>query len=67
MPLEKVFGIMQKDAPRALDGECVEALIAAETNLESTSKSLQGLSRSVENTENKSIPEEKRESLTAVR
>ena len=67
MPLEKVFGIMQKDAARALDGACVEALIAAETNLESTSRSLQGLSRSVENGENKPKPEEKREIVTAVR
>lgn len=66
MPLEKVFGIMQKDAPRALDGECVEALIAAETNLESTRTSLEGLSRSVENGENKSKSEDYRERFTPV-
>lgn len=28
MPLEKVFEIMRKDAPRALDANCLEALIA---------------------------------------
>ncbi len=34
MPLEKVFGIIRKDAPRTLDAECVEALVTAETALE---------------------------------
>ncbi len=29
MPLEKVFDILRKDAPRALDGDCVQALFEA--------------------------------------
>jgi putative nucleotidyltransferase with HDIG domain len=47
MGLEKVFGILQGDAPRALDAQCVEALIAARANPESTVTSLDALSRSV--------------------
>jgi HD-GYP domain-containing protein (c-di-GMP phosphodiesterase class II) len=34
MPLEKVFQILRKDAPHALDLPCVEALIASKTNSE---------------------------------
>ncbi len=34
MPLEKVFEILRKDAPHALDLPCVEALIASKTNSE---------------------------------
>lgn len=67
MPLEKVFGIMRKDAPRALDGDCVEALMAAESNPEATAASLQKLSRIVEGGENKPKPAETREILPAVR
>jgi HD-GYP domain-containing protein (c-di-GMP phosphodiesterase class II) len=35
LPQEKVFEIMRADAPRALDPDCLEALIAAKTNPES--------------------------------
>jgi HD-GYP domain-containing protein (c-di-GMP phosphodiesterase class II) len=34
MPLEKVFELLRKDAPHALDLPCVEALIASKTNSE---------------------------------
>jgi putative nucleotidyltransferase with HDIG domain len=33
MPLENVLGIIQKDAPRALDAECVEALTSVASTL----------------------------------
>jgi putative nucleotidyltransferase with HDIG domain len=32
MPLDKVFSIMQKDAPHAIDAECLAALMAAKQN-----------------------------------
>ncbi len=31
MPVEQVFGIMQKDAPHALDAECLAALMSAKS------------------------------------
>jgi HD-GYP domain-containing protein (c-di-GMP phosphodiesterase class II) len=34
IPLEKVFEMLRKDAPHALDLPCVEALIASKTNSE---------------------------------
>ena len=34
LPLEKVFEILRKDAPHALDLPCVEALIASKTDSE---------------------------------
>jgi putative nucleotidyltransferase with HDIG domain len=68
MPLEKVFGIIQKDAPRALDAQCVEALKAAEANLESTSASLLELSRNLgQSSTTTAKQEENRESTTPVR
>jgi HD-GYP domain-containing protein (c-di-GMP phosphodiesterase class II) len=60
LPLEKVFEIIRKDAPRALDAQCVEALVEAETHSESVGTSLRGLSRSLEK------QEENHEVLTAV-
>jgi HD-GYP domain-containing protein (c-di-GMP phosphodiesterase class II) len=33
MPLEQVFALIRKDAPRALDATCVEALFASEADL----------------------------------
>ena len=67
MPLEKVFGIIEKDAPRALDAQCVEALKAAESTLESTSASLLELSRNVGQSSTTTKQEENRESTTPVR
>jgi putative nucleotidyltransferase with HDIG domain len=46
LPLETVFGIMRKDAPKALDGECLEAL---ETCKDETGSSLNNLAEVVGN------------------
>ncbi len=54
MPLEKVFGIIRKDAPRALDGQCVEALVTAGSDLDSASPGLHELARAVEGSGEKS-------------
>ena len=43
MPLEKVFQILRKDAPRALDGLCVEALEQSGIGCNQTLVSLQNL------------------------
>jgi putative nucleotidyltransferase with HDIG domain len=32
LPLDTVFGIMRKDAPRAIDGECLEALVVSNSS-----------------------------------
>jgi putative nucleotidyltransferase with HDIG domain len=32
LPIEKVFSMMREDSPRALDGRCLEALIASKTD-----------------------------------
>ena len=58
MPLDKVFGIIQKDAPRALDAQCVDALMAAVSRSEPASTSLLELSRHVGVVENTTKPEE---------
>ncbi len=34
LPVEKVFSVMRKDSPHALDARCLEALIAAKTGCE---------------------------------
>lgn len=47
MPLEKVFGILRRDAPRALDAPCVEALAMAGVDPASTTANLQELSRTL--------------------
>lgn len=49
MPVEKVLGIMRQDAPRALDGDCMEALECASIYLETATKGLTELARSVGN------------------
>lgn len=43
MPLEKVFSILRKDAPRTLDASCVEALGQAGVDCNQTLVSLQAL------------------------
>ncbi len=48
LPLEKVFAIMQADAPRALDQRCVDALMAAKRDSASSNPSLVNLSASVQ-------------------
>ncbi len=44
MPLDKVFDIMQKDAPRALDPECLEALMTSKIPVETGTPGLLNLS-----------------------
>jgi len=76
MPLEKAFGIMQKDAPRAIDAQCVDALMMYQETAGSTSQSLVGLSANVgtsgvqisaEKTEKAEKTEDKNESVVPVR
>jgi putative nucleotidyltransferase with HDIG domain len=70
MPLEKVFGIMQKDAPRALDATCLEALMAAKQypkpNTQSPDSSLTALASSVENEDAKSKGQVNHESVSSI-
>ena len=66
MPLEKVFGIIRKDAPKALDGHCVEALVSAKSDLEALGTSLRELSASVEN-RSANTKQEERSEVSAVR
>lgn len=66
MPLEKVFDIMQKDAPRALDPQCLAALMAAKLGSPSSSASLSSLARGVEPEEPISQPRENHESVAKV-
>jgi HD-GYP domain-containing protein (c-di-GMP phosphodiesterase class II) len=70
MPLEKVFGIMQKDAPRALDATCLEALMAAKQypkpNSQSADSSLSALASGVENEDAKSKGQVNHESVSSI-
>jgi putative nucleotidyltransferase with HDIG domain len=47
MPLNKVFEIMQKDAPRALDAQCLDALMLHHASAPPDSQDLLGLSANV--------------------
>src|SRR4029077_21132813 len=47
MPLEKVFGIMQKEAPKAIDAQCLDALMMHHASTGSGSQNLLGLSANV--------------------
>jgi putative nucleotidyltransferase with HDIG domain len=47
LPLDKVFGIMQKDAPRAIDAQCLDALMMHHAGARSSSQDLLDLSASV--------------------
>jgi putative nucleotidyltransferase with HDIG domain len=49
LPIETVFGIMQKDAPRALDANCFEALKCSVDSAQSVTDDLIRMSRSVRN------------------
>jgi len=44
MPLEKVFAIMKKDAPQAIDAQCFDALMMHCASSPSSSQDLMGLS-----------------------
>ena len=60
MPLEKVFGIMLKDAPLAIDAQCLDALMMHHAGAGSACHDLVELSKSVGTTSDK-IPMEKKE------
>lgn len=47
LPLEKVFAIMQKEAPRLIDAQCLDALIMYLANAQSGSQDLMALSANV--------------------
>jgi len=47
LPLDKVFGIMQKEAPRAIDAQCLDALMMHHASAQSSSQGLLGLSTHV--------------------
>jgi putative nucleotidyltransferase with HDIG domain len=47
LPLEQVFTIMQKDAPRALDADCCEALMSSTATASSITGDLMRLSQNV--------------------
>lgn len=47
MPLDKVFGIMRQDAPRAIDAQCLEALISHHAGAKLASEDLLGLSQGI--------------------
>ena len=48
MPVERVFAIMQEDAPRALDAQCLEALRAAKLDTATSTPTLADLSAAVQ-------------------
>lgn len=66
MPLEKVFGIICKDAPKALDGRCVEALVSTKSDLEALSIDLRELSARVD-TPGANTKQEEKSEVPAVR
>jgi len=67
MPLEKVFDIMRKDAPRAIDAQCLDALMMYESHGGSSSQDLLGLSANVGASGVQIAKEEKNEIVTPVR
>jgi HD-GYP domain-containing protein (c-di-GMP phosphodiesterase class II) len=67
MPLEKVFDIMRKDAPRAIDAQCLDALMMYESHAGPSSQDLLGLSANVGASGVKIAMEEKNEIVTPVR
>jgi putative nucleotidyltransferase with HDIG domain len=67
MPPEKVFGIMQKDAPKAIDAQCLDALMMHHASARSSSQDLVGLSASVGTNGVQISSEEKSEAIVSVR
>jgi len=65
MPVEKVFEIMQKDAPKALDGQCMEALKTAMLRPSLADSGLINLSRSLGSSNTPLQVEENRETLVS--
>jgi putative nucleotidyltransferase with HDIG domain len=67
MPIEKVFDIMQKDAPVALDAQCLDALVTHHAGAESATKGLLALSANVGVNSVQISSEEKNEAVVPVR
>jgi HD-GYP domain-containing protein (c-di-GMP phosphodiesterase class II) len=67
MPLEKVFGIMQKDAPKAIDAQCLDALMTHLAGAGSPGQDLLGLSAHVGTNGVQISTEEKSEIVVPVR
>jgi putative nucleotidyltransferase with HDIG domain len=51
MPVEQVFSIMQRDAPRALDSACLDALMSAKNRPSTTGPALRQLSDTLSDSE----------------
>jgi len=64
MPLEKVFGIMRKEAPHAIDAQCLDALMMYQAN---PSQDLIGLSASIGTNALQNSSREKNEAVAPVR
>ncbi|HEY4360780.1 MAG TPA: HD domain-containing phosphohydrolase [Bryobacteraceae bacterium] len=67
MPLDKVLGIMQKDAPKAIDAQCLDALTSHLAGAESHGHGLLGLSAHVGTSGVQITSEEKSETIVPVR
>jgi hypothetical protein len=66
MPIEKVFEIMQRDAPRAIDSQCLDALMTHHARSPANGSDLQALSASVEGAGRQVSPEEKHEAVAHI-
>jgi putative nucleotidyltransferase with HDIG domain len=67
MPIEKVFGIMQKEAVRAIDAQCLDALMMHHAQAQTSSQDLLGLSANVGTSGVQILSEEKNEIVSPVR
>jgi HD-GYP domain-containing protein (c-di-GMP phosphodiesterase class II) len=67
MPIEKVFQIMQKDAPQAIDAECLDALMMHQAGARSSTQDLVRLSAGVGTNSVQILSEEKSEAIVSVR
>jgi putative nucleotidyltransferase with HDIG domain len=67
MPTDKVFEIMQKDAPRALDAQCLDALMMHHATARSSSQDLLNVSTHVGASGAQVSSEEKNEIVVPVR
>ena len=72
LPIEKVFGIMKKDAPQAIDAQCLDALMtyhagARSSVQESSTQDLARLSAGVGTSSIQIASEEKNEAVVSVR
>jgi putative nucleotidyltransferase with HDIG domain len=68
MPLDKVFEIMQKDAPRSIDAQCLDALMMHHAGAASSENGLLGLSAHVGTSGAQPISsEERNETVVPVR